>query len=495
MKKLKLMALFLSATLAFSAIIPVPVFAADKTETGETEETENTPVPYILRTEVAGEYVNNQANVWLELNKKNSENIAAYQINLRLTCDDGQMLEGYKLDLEFDEALKDARIKDAKFDGATGVIKIMVAATKNLVKIDGDSHKLPIGKITLVRPNDDTILLRQFKITVDGNTGNFVTVGTDNKRTAASEKYGEDFQIVSDGTMLGEKITYPLTVKASNGGTVRIVTSDENGNEVEVKDLTKIERGTTLKVIQTANTGYRFAGIEAVDTSTNTPMAVSGSFTFTMMNPVDLTVTFEEMNERFTVTVDNGDGEAVVNEYSNREKATVTAGSVEGKKFSHWINAENEAIVSYDKTYTFIVLNNISLKAVFVENTETVEKEPFVTMDSNVTTQVVGDKYRLSFNGQFYLPKDCTLKEYGMVLTPDKNLTNENFVINSSSIRTQKLIMTVKNNANQYVVNVNGVKPGVTRSGRMYVIYEDSNKEERIMYSNTYATTGVLPGI
>ena len=82
-----------------------------------------------------------------------------------------------------------------------------------------------------------------------------------------------------------------------------------------------------------------------------------------------------------------------------------------------------------------------------------------------------------------------------MVLTPDKNLTNENFVINSSSIRTQKLIMTVKNNANQYVVNVNGVKPGVTRSGRMYVIYEDSNKEERIMYSNTYATTGVLPGI
>ena len=36
------MALFLSATLAFSAIIPVPVFAADKTETGETEETENT---------------------------------------------------------------------------------------------------------------------------------------------------------------------------------------------------------------------------------------------------------------------------------------------------------------------------------------------------------------------------------------------------------------------------------------------------------------------
>ena len=75
-----------------------------------------------------------------------------------------------------------------------------------------------------------------------------------------------------------------------------------------------------------------------------------------------------------------------------------------------------------------------------------------------------------------------------MVLTPDTNLTNDNFVINSSSIRTQKLIMTVKNNANQYVINVNGVKPGVTRSGRMYVIYEDSNKEEQIMYSDTYVT-------
>lgn len=486
MKKLKLMALFLSATLAFSAIIPVPVFAADKTETGETEETENTPVPYILRTEVAGEYVNNQANVWLELNKKNSENIAAYQINLRLTCDDGQMLEGYKLDLEFDEALKDARIKDAEFDGATGVIKIMVAATKNLVKIDGDSHKLPIGKITLVRPDDETILQRQFKITVDGNTGNFVTVGTDNKRTAASEKYGEDFQIVSDGTMLGEKITYPLTVKASNGGTVRIVTSDENGNEVEVKDLTKIERGTTLKVIQTANTGYRFAGIEAVDTSTNTPMTISGSFTFTMMNPVDLTVTFEEMNEKFNVTVDNGDGEAIVSEYSNREVASVTAGNVEGKKFSHWINTETEAIVSYDKTYKFIVLNNISLKAVFVENTETIEKEPFVTMDSNVTTQAVGEKYRISFSGQFYLPNDCTLKEYGMVLTSNEITNAEEITKDNPEIKKQIVIATNKNSVNQFVMNINGVKPGATRNGRMYVIYTKDGVDV-IKYSDTFA--------
>ena len=494
MKKLKLMALFLSATLAFSAIIPVPVFAADKTETGETEETENTPVPYILRTEVAGEYVNNQANVWLELNKKNSENIAAYQINLRLTCDDGQMLEGYKLDLEFDEALKDAKIKKAEFDGATGVIKIMVAATKNLVKIDGDSHKLPIGKITLVRPDDDTILQRQFKITVDGNTGNFVTVGTDNKRTAASEKYGEDFQIVSDGTMLGEKITYPLTVKASNGGTVKIVTSDENGNEVEVKDLTKIERGTTLKVIQTANKGYRFANIEAKVHGTDEKVGVTGVFTFNMMNPVDLTVTFEEMNEKFNVTVDNGDGEAVVNEYLNREVASVTAGNVEGKKFSHWINTETGAIVSYDKTYAFVVLNSISLEAVFVDTETEVVPDPFVTM-GELTTQVVGGKYRLSFNGQFFLPKDCELVEYGVVLTPDAVSSADEIKIDAQGIRVAKMIAAAKNNVNQYIINVNGVKPGVTRSGRMYVIYKDSNGETQTIYSNTYATTGVLAPI
>ena len=41
MKKLKLMALFLSATLAFSAIIPVPVLAIDETETGDKEERHN----------------------------------------------------------------------------------------------------------------------------------------------------------------------------------------------------------------------------------------------------------------------------------------------------------------------------------------------------------------------------------------------------------------------------------------------------------------------
>ena len=341
MKKLKLMALFLSATLAFSAIIPVPVLAIDETETGDKEESVKTAVPYILRTEAAGEYANNQANVWLELNKKNSENIAAYQISLRLTCDDGQMLEGYKLDLEFDDALNSAKVKSAEFDDTTGVIKVIVASTQNLVKIDGDSHKLPIGKITLVRPDESTVLQRQFKITVDGNTGDLVTVGTDKVRTSASEKYGEDFQIMSDGTILGEKIKYPLTVNAKNG-TVKIMVSDENGNEVEVKDLKNIERGKTVKVIQKANTGYRFADIKAVDKVTNTPITVSGNFTFTMMSPVELTVTFEEMNEKFTVTAVNG--EADKEEYSNREVATVTAGSVEGKKFSHWINTENGSI-------------------------------------------------------------------------------------------------------------------------------------------------------
>lgn len=491
MKKLKLMALFLSATLAFSAIIPVPVFAADKTETGETEETENTPVPYILRTEVAGEYVNNQANVWLELNKKNSENIAAYQINLRLTCDDGQMLEGYKLDLEFDEALKDAKIKKAEFDGATGVIKIMVAATKNLVKIDGDSHKLPIGKITLVRPDDDTILQRQFKITVDGNTGNFVTVGTDNKRTAASEKYGEDFQIVSDGTMLGEKITYPLTVSPSKGGTVKIMAYDENKNEVEVSDLTKIERGTTLKVIQKANIGYRYAGIKAVVHGTDKEVDIDGKFTFTMMSPVDLTVTFEEMNDKFTVTVNDGDGEAVVNEYSNKDVASVTAGNVEGKKFSHWINTDTRDIVSYDKTYTFIVLNSISLEAVFVDVEEEVVPDPFVTM-GELTTQLVSGKYRLSFNGQFFLPEDCELVEYGMVLTPDAVSSADEIKIDAQGIRVAKIIATTRNSVNQYIINVNGVKPNNIRSGRMYVIYKDVEGKTQTIYSSTYATTGVL---
>lgn len=493
MKKLKLMALFLSATLAFSAVIPVPVLAVEETETGDPEETENTPVPYILRTEVAGEYINNQANVWLELNRKNSENIAAYQINLRLTCDDGQMLEGYKLNLDFDETLEDAEVKSAEFDDTTGIIKVIVASTRNLVKIDGDSHKLPIGKITLVRPDESTILKRQFKITVAGDTGDLVTVGTDKVRVSASEKYGENFQIVSDGTILGEKIKYPLTVNAKNG-TVKIVTLDENGKEVEVKDLKNIERGTTVKVIQKANTGYRFADIKAINKTTNEPIEVSGNFTFNVNNPVELTVTFEEMNEKFTVTVNNGVDEAEVTEYSNREIATVTAGNVAGKKFSHWINTETQSIVSYDKTYTFIVLNSVSLEAVFVENAETVEKNPFVTM-GDLTTQPVGGKYRLSFNGQFYLPKDCKLKEFGMVLTPDTVSNADDLVINSSSIRTQKMIATAKNSVNQYVININGVKPGVVRSGRMYVIYTDSNGNDITIYSNTYASTGVLSAI
>lgn len=50
------------------------------------------------------------------------------------------------------------------------------------------------------------------------------------------------------------------------------------------------------------------------------------------------------------------------------------------------------------------------------------------------------------------------------------------------------MIATNKNSVNQYVMNVNSVKPGVTRSGRMYVIYTDSNGVDKTIYSDTFAT-------
>ena len=74
-----------------------------------------------------------------------------------------------------------------------------------------------------------------------------------------------------------------------------------------------------------------------------------------------------------------------------------------------------------------------------------------------------------------------------MILTPDKGLTVDMITLDSS-IRLQKMIATNKNSVNQYVMNVNGVKPGVTRSGRMYVIYTDSNGVDKTMYSDTFAT-------
>lgn len=204
---------------------------------------------------------------------------------------------------------------------------------------------------------------------------------------------------------------------------------------------------------------------------------------------------FYVITDELKVSVFNGESDkAVSTYYDNRATATVTAEKVVGKKFSHWVN-ENDRIISYNETYSFIVVSNTVLKAVYVDENTMIEKNPSIVMDPNCSITKVSDKYRLSFNGKLFLPEGYTLVEYGMLFTPVADPNKNEFVIGGSVTPMQKLVATNKNSEGQYVININNVKPGVARSGRMYMMYKDTNGKTITIYSDEISKTGILPAI
>ena len=204
---------------------------------------------------------------------------------------------------------------------------------------------------------------------------------------------------------------------------------------------------------------------------------------------------FYVVTDELKVSVFNGESDkAEYTYYDSRATATVTAEQVIGKKFLYWVN-EYDRIISYKDTYSFIVVNNTVLKAVYGTDDTTVEKVPSIVMDPNCTITTVDGKYRLSFNGKLFLPEDYKLVEFGMLFTPVAEPDKNGFVIGGSVTPMQKLVVTSKNSEGQYVVNINNVKAGVARSGRMYMTYKDAAGNTTTIYSEEISKTGILPAI
>lgn len=204
---------------------------------------------------------------------------------------------------------------------------------------------------------------------------------------------------------------------------------------------------------------------------------------------------FYVITDELKVSVFNGENDSALSTYyDNRATATVTAKKVEGKKFSHWIN-ENDRIISYKETYSFIVVSDTVLKAVYVDDNVVVEEKPSIVMDPKCSITIAENRYRLSFNGKLFLPNNYTLVEFGMLLTSVADPNVNGFVIGGSVGPMQKLVAANRNSEGQFVINVNKVRSGVARSGRMYMIYKDTAGNSITIYSDEISKTGVLPVI
>ena len=111
--------------------------------------------------------------------------------------------------------------------------------------------------------------------------------------------------------------------------------------------------------------------------------------------------------QNYTVTVHNGNGDTVTTDLTNGQAFSVTADKVSGKKFSYWKSGENK--VSTSSKYSFIVLNDTELTAVYDEE---VEVEPILNMSA--VKSVYNGKNAVKFVFTHSVPSGYTVKEVGI---------------------------------------------------------------------------------
>ena len=121
------------------------------------------------------------------------------------------------------------------------------------------------------------------------------------------------------------------------------------------------EKNTLVTITATVPEGKAFvkwiSGNE--DISTRNP------YVFVVSKDITLTAVFEDVRDSYTVTVENGTGSG---EYAKDTRATVTATVPKGKKFVKWVSGNED--ISTKNPYVFVVSKDITLTAVFEDETE-----------------------------------------------------------------------------------------------------------------------------
>lgn len=492
MRKIKFMALLLTAILTILSVAPTAVYAEEVTEgTAGSEESEETAVsvPYSLRTEQVNEYDANKVRVWLELDPTRAESISSYQISIQLKDSEGSAVAGRGMTLKFDEALDKAQIKESVFDPETQIMKIYVAASENLVQFEKDSEGnasniLPIGIVSVDKIKGEK---NMFRIDLSDNDGDLVTVDTGMNTVDVAEEFGVDFVIPVDGVTYGEPLNLPLGIRVEGKGAVKAYIVKEDG-ETPVEG--KIYEGSTVRLSAIPAQGYRLKSLVLIDErNKENEITLDGNFKFEMESVIGVRAAFEEIDEKYTVKV--GANASILGtaekekEFNARAAVTVLAKAPEGKKFSCWKNEEG-AVVSYKETYSFVVTANVKLTPEFIDLDQEKTEDPFVVLNGGTCAPYNG-RYRLSYSCSYSLPKGYQLVQRGIILTNQASAVTtdlENFKLGSTINGVKTATCVVDGTNAQFISNINNVAKNQTRVARAFLTYKvDANSEPTTIYS------------
>lgn len=177
-----------------------------------------------------------------------------------------------------------------------------------------------------------------------------------------------------------------------------------------------------------------------------------------------ITLVYEkELEEEYLVTVNGGiitsNGLSSGNIPFN-EVVTIEANEAPtGKYFRYWL--VNNNIVSTKSTYSFTVLSDITINAVYGDTPNS--DVPFIMLSSPYSLRTGYN----SFVGQFYLPNNYTLVEYGILSSSN----NEELELNTSGVTRNKSLVYYSN-TNEFLMSIPIDK---SVSARAYLVCKDES--------------------
>ncbi len=284
---------------------------------------------------------------------------------------------------------------------------------------------------------------------------------------------------------------YEVTLKSTVGG---IVKAYVNGAFTAPKaGKVAIPAGAQVQIRVSARAGYELESLTMVYPDGRTTDLV-GAYNAEIDDDVTIKAVFAQTAALLTVRVENGavsgQQEVKVSPYSR--VAVVAEQAPEGKVFAYWVQDGDEDVpVSFEEIYTFIVMSDVTLKAVYAD--APVAATANITMDAASAAQVtvVNGKYTLSYSGRITLPEGAQIEEFGLLLTNQSadSCTAENFVIGGqvNGVNVAKLAGQTLTEEGQCKINVNNVAAGQTRTGRLYLTVKLADGSTQTIYSNTWS--------
>ena len=208
----------------------------------------------------------------------------------------------------------------------------------------------------------------------------------------------------------------------------------------------------------------------------------------------------ETVKYTLSVYIDNELDNTQTTTYEEGTAVIVKAKSVSGRKFSHWaLNTPNGSVLSSNENYAFRLTGNMSVYAVYVDESETVEKLPQVAV-----TDVHTSGSKIAYEITRSVPSGYTVVETGVLYgtsasvlgngAAEENLkfadSNTNGATTDLKAKVYKRAFSSKSSAGSTIWYLN-VGTTVDRAVyvRGYVVVKDSKGQYHYVYSDVIDKT------